>query len=312
MTDYSQKVRELFEDQFRDWALARENYRQLDDVMVRTVSFPGFSISVQFNPGRISSSAAKVDAKSIEARPCFLCEKNRPSEQRGITAESDYIILINPFPIFRRHLTIVSGSHTPQRIAGNFGTMLMLSRLLPEYVLFYNGPQCGASAPDHLHFQAGNRGFLPIEKDFANPDLCRRAGQAGDTELWLWSGYGRGIMTLRGCDSGALESAFSRFLERFGLAQSDRPEPMVNILAYHDKGSWTVHVIPRKIHRPSCYFADGDERILLSPASVDLGGVFITPRGEDFTKITAKDIRTILDEVCLGEDELKNLTHNIL
>jgi hypothetical protein len=312
MTDYSQKVRELFDDQFRDWALARDNYQQLDGVMVRTVSFPGFSISVQFNPGRITSSAAKVDAKSIEARPCFLCEKNRPAEQKGIPVEGGYIILINPFPIFRRHLTIVSGNHTPQRIAGNFGTMLMLARSLPEYVIFYNGPQCGASAPDHLHFQAGNRGFLQIEKDAANPQLCKLAGHAGDTELWLWNGYGRGIMTLRGRDSSLLEAAFNRFLERFGLAQSDRPEPMVNILAYHVAGLWTVHVIPRKVHRPSCYFAEGDEKILLSPASVDLGGVFITPRGEDFTKITAEDIMTILEEVCLGEGELKNLTNNIL
>ena len=312
MTDYSQKVRELFEGQFREWKLASDNYQQLDAVRVRTVSFPGYSISVQFNPGRITSSAAKVDAKSIETRPCFLCEKNRPAEQRGIKVEGDYIILINPFPIFRRHLTIVSGSHTPQRIAGNFGTMLSLARSLPEYVIFYNGPQCGASAPDHLHFQAGNRGFLPIEKDVTNSNLCRKEAQTGETELLLWNGYGRGIMTLRGSDSGALESAFTRFLERFGLAQADRPEPMVNILASHDKGLWTVHVIPRRVHRPSCYFAEGDARILLSPASVDLGGVFITPRGEDFTKITADDIMTILDEVCLGEDELKNLTHKIL
>jgi hypothetical protein len=312
MTDYSQRVRELFDDQFRDWKLANDNYRQLDEVRVRNVSFPGFSISVQFNPGRITSSAAKVDAKSIEARPCFLCEKNRPAEQRGIPAEGDYIILINPFPIFRRHLTIVSGSHTPQRIDGNFGTMLTLARSLPEYVIFYNGPQCGASAPDHLHFQAGNRGFLPIEMDAANPKLCRKAEQAGDTELWLWNGYGRGIMTLSGTDSRSLEAAFNRFLERFGTGQADRPEPMLNILAYHDKGIWTVHVIPRSVHRPSCYFAEGDDRILLSPASVDLGGVFITPRGEDFSKITAENIMNILEEVCLGENDLKNLTHNIL
>lgn len=312
MTDYSQKVRELFDDQFRDWKLARDNYHQLEEVRVRMVSFPGYSISVQFNPGRITSSAAKVDAKSIEARPCFLCERNRPPEQQGIPVEGDYIILINPFPIFRRHLTIVSGSHTPQRIAGNFGTMLTLARSLPEYVIFYNGPQCGASAPDHLHFQAGNKGFLPIEKDAGNTGLCKMAGRAGDTELWLWSGYGRGIMTLRGSDSGALEAVFGRFVDRIGLDQADRPEPLLNILAYHNEGRWTVHVIPRKVHRPSCYFAEGVERILLSPASVDLGGVFITPRGEDFSKITADDIRTILAEVCLGEEELKNLTNNIL
>lgn len=312
MIDYSHKVRELFNGQFREWKLARDNYDQLDRVMVRTVSFPGYDISVQFNPGRITSSAAKVDARSIEARPCFLCEKNRPPEQRGIPFEDDHIILINPFPIFRRHLTIVSISHTPQRIGGSFGTMLSLAEALPEYVVFYNGPQCGASAPDHLHFQAGNRGFLPIESDIGNPELCHRVAASGDTEIWLWSGYDRGIMTLKGTDRFAMSGVLDRFRERFAQIQPDRPEPMLNILAYHIDGLWTVHVIPRSVHRPACYFAEGGNRILLSPASVDIGGVFITPREEDFRKITAEDIHSILGEVCLGESELINLTKEII
>jgi len=312
MTDYSQKVRDLFEGQFREWTLARDNYSRLDGVMVRTVSFFGYDISVQFNPGRITSSAAKVDARSIEARSCFLCEKNRPREQRGVPFGDDYIILINPFPIFRRHLTIVSRCHTPQRIAGSFYIMLSLAQTLPDYVIFYNGPQCGASAPDHLHFQAGNRGFLPIEKDAVNPSLCRVVAEKNGTDLLLWSSYGRGILTLRGSDAEALSAAFARFHDRFALSEPDRPEPMLNILAYHDEGRWTVHIIPRRVHRPRCYFAEGDSRILLSPASVDLGGVFITPRGEDFEKISAEDITNILAEVCLGEDELKTLTKEIL
>ncbi|MHC1732309.1 MAG: DUF4922 domain-containing protein [Bacteroidales bacterium] len=312
MTDYSNKVRKLFDGQFREWKLARDNYKQLDGVMVRSVAFPGYEISVQFNPGRIISSAAKVDSKSIEARPCFLCSNNRPPEQRGVPFGDGYILLINPFPIFRRHLTVVNLAHTPQSIEGNLGTMLELARALPEYVLFYNGPQCGASAPDHLHFQAGNRGFLPIERDLDNMDLCIRIAESEGTELWLWRGYGRGIMTLKGRRSEALEKVFKRFYDRFALWQHDRPEPMLNILAYHTDDQWTVHVIPRKVHRPACYFAEGTERILLSPASVDLGGVFITPREEDFRKITAGEIQTILGEVCLDEEELANLTKEIL
>ncbi len=176
MKDYSRSVSDLFESQLSEWDLARDNYRQLDNVKVRKIFFAEFEIVVQFNPGRITSSAAKVDARSIEARPCFLCEKNRPAQQRGISFEQDYTILINPFPIFRRHLTIVSDTHTDQRIAGNFMTMLSLAEALPEYVIFYNGPQCGASAPDHLHFQAGNKGFLLIEDDFRNKSLCRKSG----------------------------------------------------------------------------------------------------------------------------------------
>jgi len=312
MSGFSEKAKELFEAQFREWKLARDNYEQLDNVRVRTVSFPGFDISVQFNPGRITSSAAKVDARSVESRPCFLCSENRPSEQRGVPFGSSCTILINPFPIFRRHLTIVNHSHTPQRIAGNFGTMLTLAQNLPEYILFYNGPECGASAPDHLHFQAGNRGFLRIEEDMLNTRLCKRVAEDNNTEIWLWNGYGRGIMTLKGSDNQAISAAFDRFRERLACTQPDRPEPMLNILAWYDAGCWTVHIIPRRAHRPACYFAEDESRILLSPASVDIGGVFITPREEDFRKITARDIMTILGEVCLGEEELTKLTSGII
>lgn len=308
MKDYSQKVRELFDSQLAEWSQARDNYRQLDNVKVREISFNGYSIAVQFNPGRITSSAAKVDARSIEARPCFLCGNNRPPEQKGVPFSDGFIILINPFPIFRRHLTIVSESHIPQRIEGSFGTMLSLARALPEYVIFYNGPQCGASAPDHLHFQAGNRGFLPVEKDFSNPLLCSKALTARSTEAWLWKGYGRGMVTLKGTDDTEIAGLFDKFYAGFARSQPDRPEPMLNVLAYHTGHEWVVHIIPRSVHRPACYFAEGDDKILLSPASVDLGGVFITPREEDFNKITPADISAILTEVCLSEEEVKILT----
>ncbi len=312
MYDHSLLVNDLFESQFREWPLARDNYGQLDSVRVRKIPFPGYEIAVQFNPGRIVSSAAKVDAGSIKARPCFLCEENRPPEQRGVQFGSDYIILINPFPIFRRHLTIVNRAHTPQQIEGNFMSMLSLAEALPDYVIFYNGPQCGASAPDHLHFQAGNRGFLPVEKDAANPGLCTAVASSGGIELSLWHGYGRGMLTLAGSDSRALDTAFSLFYRKFAATQPERPEPMLNMLAYHSAGRWTIQIIPRSLHRPSCYFAGEPGRILLSPASVDMGGVFITPREEDYNKITAADISSILREVCLSDGEIKSLTEGLL
>ncbi len=312
MKDFSRTVSDLFESQFSEWSLARDNYRHLDEVKVRRVSFPGYDISIQYNPARITSSAAKVDARSIEARPCFLCEVNRPKEQRGIQFGDGFVILINPFPIFKRHLTIVSESHIPQRIRDNFMAMLDMAEALPGFVIFYNGPQSGASAPDHLHFQAGNRGFLSVEQDFGNPLLCAREAIAGKTELWLWKDYGRGMMTLTGSDAGAIADIFDRFFMMFAVRQPERPEPMLNIIAYRSGDKWIVHIIPRTVHRPACYFAEGDEKILLSPASVDLGGVFITPREEDFLKITAADISGIFREVCLGEGELKKLTAELL
>ncbi len=312
MYDHSDIVNDLFESQFREWPLARDNYGQLDSVRVRKIPFPGYEIAVQFNPGRIVSSAAMVDAGSIKARPCFLCEDNRPPEQRGVPFGSDYIILINPFPIFRRHLTIVNRAHTPQQIEGNFLSMLSMAEALPDFVIFYNGPQCGASAPDHLHFQAGNRGFLPVEMDAGNPGLSSTVASSGGIELRLWSGYGRGMLTLAGSDSRALDNAFTRFYNKFAATQPERPEPMLNMLAYHSAGRWTIHIIPRRLHRPSCYFAAEPGRILLSPASVDMGGVFITPREEDYIKITAADISSILEEVCLSDGEVKSLTEGLL
>ncbi len=312
MRDYSTGVSDLFAGQLNEWDLARDNYRQLDNVKIRKIFFAEFEVTVQFNPGRITSSAAKVDAGSIEARPCFLCEKNRPQQQRGLRFEQDYDILINPFPIFNRHLTIVSDTHTDQRIAGNFTTMLELAMALPGFVIFYNGPQCGASAPDHLHFQAGNKGFLPIETDFRNKSLCTMVAVDYRAELWAWQRYGRGIMTLKGTDKEALASIFGIFYKRFALTQPDRPEPMLNILASFSDNRWIIHVIPRKLHRPSCYFAEGKDKILLSPAAVDMGGVFITPREEDFIKITSTDISGIFMQTCLTDREISSLTADIL
>lgn len=312
MKDYSTGVSDLFAGQLNEWDLARNNYRQLDNVKIRKIFFAEFEVTVQFNSGRITSSAAKVDAGSIEARPCFLCEKNRPPQQRGLRFEKDYDILINPFPIFNRHLTIVSDTHTDQRIAGNFTTMLELAKALPGFVIFYNGPQCGASAPDHLHFQAGNKGFLPIETDFGNKSLCRMVAVDYGAELWAWQKYGRGIMTLKGADKEALASIFGIFYNRFALTQPDRPEPMLNILASFSDNTWIIHVIPRKLHRPSCYFAEGKDKILLSPAAVDMGGVFITPREEDFIKITSTDISGIFMQTCLTDREISSLTADIL
>ena len=303
MVRYTERVDELFSAQLRDWELARVNYALLSKVKTRAIEFEGFRIFVQFNPERMRSSAAKVDTKSIESRPCFLCEKNRPSEQKGVPFGKDLTILINPFPIFSRHLTIPTEKHIDQRIAGSFSRMLDLAEAIPEYVVFYNGPQCGASAPDHLHFQAGKIGFLPIEKDFEERKLVRLLSGRNQVEIWHWRDYLRGIITLKGSDKEEIISAFNSFFERFYHLQPDKPEPMLNILAYYNIDDWIIHLIPRKIHRPVQFFAKGDDQILLSPASVDLGGVIITPREEDFNKITASDIKDIFCQVCIDENE---------
>ena len=224
----------------------------------------------------------------------------------------DSTVLVNPFPIFRKHLTIPSEMHIDQLIRNSFEDMLNLSKAIPEFAVFYNGPQCGASAPDHLHFQAGNTGFLPIEKDFSEGKFITLISKRKGIEVWHWSGYLRGIITLKGIDKEELIQAFHNFYNKFSEIQPDRPEPMVNILAYYYPEGWVIHIIPRKLHRPCQFFAPGNEQILLSPASVDLGGVIITPREEDFSKIGVSDIESIFGQVCLEEEEIDRIFTDLI
>ena len=304
-------VHKFIEEQLQDWDLAAVNYSALKDVRTKSVPFDNYEIIVQFNPKRIISSSAKVDAKTIESRPCFLCSKNLPARQRSLPFKEDYLILINPFPIFNRHLTIPKLNHTDQRIKGNFTDMLDLCRYLDEFTIIYNGPKSGASAPDHFHFQAGNKGFMPIEKDFAKKSHCKVISQTVHSTIYSWVDYMRGAVTIESKDKGILAEWFDHFLLIFTRLQPWEPEPLLNIISWYSVDSWVVSLFPRKIHRPKQYFEKGEKQILLSPASVDLGGTLITPREEDFKKITKADIEDIFAQVCLGEDAITDIMNEI-
>jgi hypothetical protein len=182
--------------------------------------------------------------------------------------------------------------------------MLQLAGKLPGFVVFYNGPQCGASAPDHLHFQAGERGFMPLENDFLAGKHTEKIALKSGIEAWHWKKYLRGILSLKGKDRNMLINVFNDFYRIFSEIQCDKPEPMLNILAYSDHDGWVIHIIPRKAHRPSRFFKEGSGQILVSPASVDLGGVIITPREDDYDKLGKDEITDIFRQVCYDENEL--------
>lgn len=310
-------IHNLLTEQMASWATARDNYAALTGVQVKELDVRGVPYKVQFNPARIVSSAAKVDARSIGQRKCFLCPAHLPAEQEGVPFGGHYQILVNPFPIFPRHLTIPELEHLPQRIAPRFADMLELAEALPEYTVFYNGPRCGASAPDHAHFQAGNKGFMPIEGDWRR----RVAGQiaaCGEAVLWYLDDAPRTTLVIESAskeDAATLFGIIYRSLE----VKPGEEEPMMNVLASLSPnpspagrgGVWTVFVFPRARHRPACYTAEGEANLLSSPASVDLGGVFITPVEKDFRKITAEDVAQILSEVCLPEAEFEKLKRRI-
>lgn len=299
-------INQLITSQLAQWETARNNYAALQGVRVKSIDIDGTTYKAQFNPARIVSSGAKVDAQSIKERKCFLCPANRPAVQEGIAWGGHYDLLINPFPIFPRHLTIPDTAHVPQRIHGRLGEMMAMARDLEEFTIFYNGPKCGASAPDHAHFQAGNKGFMPIEQQ-AKERPALPLDHEGESTLSLLDDTVRTTLVLRAkcIDEGV--ALFDRLYQRLPLP-TDEAEPMMNILALYEAAEgWTLFIFPRAKHRPDCYFAEGEARLLSSPASVDMGGVFIFPVEKDFERIDAKLLQGILQEVCMPYDQVKKL-----
>lgn len=305
----NQTIHNLINEQLTSWETARNNYEALSTVKVKELDVNGVLYKVQFNPARIVSSGAKVDAKTIKERKCFLCPANLPPVQKGVPFKEHYNILVNPFPIFPRHLTVPEQAHVDQRIATRIEDMLDLAKALTDYVIFYNGPKCGASAPDHAHFQGGNKGFLPIEKDWKN-QIGEKVVDYGQATLWAQNDAPRATLVI---ESASKEDAVRLFdiIYRSLTVKPGEEEPMMNVLALYEDSKWVVFVFPREKHRPACYTAEGEANLLSSPASVDLGGVFITPVEKDFLKITAEDIAQILSEVCVSAADFQQIQQRI-
>jgi len=310
--ELKREIDKLFSDQLNSWELARSNYAGLLNTRIKAFQFGGFKILVQFNPKRIISSSARVDLHSISARPCFLCEKNRPREQKSVLYRNKLLLLVNPYPVFDGHLTLASTGHEPQRILSNFDMMLEIARDLPQNTIIYNGPQCGASAPDHFHFQAVRKGNMPIEIDFTKEGPDKKCTEYQSVIIHTWGNYLRELITLQGKDPAVLESLFSMIYRSLQQEIPSPEEPMMNILAGYYRDQWVIHLFPRKMHRPDRYFAAGERQLLLSPASIDMGGVLIMPLEKDFIKITREDIEDVYRQVCVGEKNIQRLLNEFL
>lgn len=308
-----QILTEFAEVQKRIWPLAKTNYDGLKLVEEKLFLFDGFQLKAQFNPERIRSSAAKVDQQSIAERTCFLCSENRPAEQQAMAFGDNFLILVNPYPIFKTHLTITSSHHTDQRFLPAVKSMLLLAKAMEGFTVFYNGPQAGASAPDHLHFQAGEKGFMVVDEEFQS--LKAHSGSAlllaPRTQVWYFNNYLRKMISLETRSMEEAMAVLEAYYQSFARLQPVNNEPMMNVLCSWSEEVWTIHLFPRKKHRPRQYFAEGDGQLLISPGAVDMGGVFIIPRREDFEKITASDVADILEQVSLDDESFIKLVEGI-
>ncbi len=304
--DYGSAAKILLEQQQRSWPQLAAGYDSLKTVQTKSLEFDGYEIKVQFNPGRIFSSSAKVDAASIKNRKCFLCFENLPSEQKGILYGQDYLILGNPFPIFPEHFTLPNINHFPQAVKGSFAKFLSFAKdMSKHYTVFYNGPKCGASAPDHLHFQAGNKFFMPLDSEFGS--LKKKFGEIlFEDEGMSVAGIDDGLrryISIEGDGEQFIKKIFEKFYGIYQTLTKTAEEPMMNILAsYLPEEGWRVIIFLRSKHRSSHYFAEGEDNILLSPASVDIGGVCITPLEKDFNKITKDKLIEIFREISIGKE----------
>lgn len=303
----------FIENQLAKWQTARTNHEALNQIETRRFELAGNTITVQFNPARAVSTCAKVDKSSIEARKCFLCPENKPNEQDEIIISLDepFSLRINPYPILPGHLTISSLKHQDQVLADKTIRQLpgKLISWLEEYfasgyVLFYNGAKCGASAPDHFHFQAVKQSDVPVIQQWER--LMETAVREKEIKTENGNTYSSFQITSYICpiqvficnhSADILPEMINQYLESLPLHEGES-EPRYNLFAWQDKQrGFTMAYFPREEHRPACYTATGGEQLLVSPGALDMAGLLVTPRKEDFDKITESDITQIYKEV---------------
>ncbi len=292
----------LLDGQKKTWPGLAEGYASLEALRTREIEGGGWRVKVQFNPRRIVSSGARVDPESIRRRPCFLCPENLPPEQRGILYRDAYLILCNPAPIVPGHLTIAHLRHFPQSLWENREMLLRLAvDFGPRMAVFYNGPQAGASAPDHLHFQALPVGFLPVEREILAPGNLARVGERDGAVLWRSVGLGRGIIVIEGTGAKGVAAALGEVVAALGRSAPSGEEPLMNLFCTHTGVGWRLMIFPRRKHRPDAYFREGEERLLVSPGAVDMAGLIVTPREEDYQAMNPALVQGIFREVAYDD-----------
>ena len=298
-------ISRFFNRQLEKWDDARHRFRDLKHVETKKLSE---EVRLQFNPARIMSTGAKIDKKTLGERPCFLCDKNRPKEQMSQQIDERFHLLVNPFPILPVHFTIPARKHQPQAIYKNYGEMHRFLSLHSELMVFYNGPKCGASAPDHLHFQAGTSGILPLQANWQrlSRNLTDIISLNDEEKIAVVRDFIVPAFVIISKSEESDETLFHRLYKSMPM-RGDETEPMINIIAWRKEDEYISVVIPREKHRPEAYFAEGDAQVMVSPGALDMSGLIITPREEDFHKLTEESATTILQECGISTEKMNSI-----
>lgn len=302
-------ISRFFNRQLEMWEDARHRFRDLKHVEVRQLSD---QLKVQFNPARIVSTGAKIDKHTLGERPCFLCERNRPKEQMTKQIDDHFQLLVNPFPILPVHFTIPATKHQPQSIYRHYGEMHRLLSLHSELMVFYNGPKCGASAPDHLHFQAGTSGVLPLQTNWQrlSRSLTDVISLNDEEKISVLRDFLVPAFVIISKSEDSDEELFHRLYRSMPM-RGDESEPMMNIIAWRKGDEFISVVIPREKHRPDAYFAEGEAQMMVSPGALDMAGLIITPREEDFSKINLDKATALLCECGISAEKMEAIVSNL-
>lgn len=295
-------ISRFFNRQLEVWTDARHRFRDLKHVEIRQFSD---QLKLQWNPARIVSTGAKIDKKTLGERPCFLCDKNRPKEQMSKQIDEKFHLLVNPFPILPVHFTIPARKHQPQLIYKNYGEMHRFISLHSDLMVFYNGPKCGASAPDHLHFQAGTNGILPLQTNWQrlSRNLTDIISLNDEEKISVVRDFIVPAFVIISKSAESDETLFRRLYKAMPQ-RGDETEPMMNIISWRKGEEFISVVIPREKHRPEAYFAEGDAQFVVSPGALDMSGLIITPREEDFRKLTEEKALSLLQECGVSEEKM--------
>lgn len=302
-------ISRFFNRQLEMWEDARHRFRDLKHVEVCQLSD---QLKVQFNPARIVSTGAKIDKHTLGERPCFLCERNRPKEQMTKQIDDHFQLLVNPFPILPVHFTIPATKHQPQSIYRHYGEMHRLLSLHSELMVFYNGPKCGASAPDHLHFQAGTSGVLPLQTNWQrlSRSLTDVISLNDEEKISVLRDFLVPAFVIISKSEDSDEELFHRLYRSMPM-RGDESEPMMNIIAWRKGDEFISVVIPREKHRPDAYFAEGEAQMMVSPGALDMAGLIITPREEDFSKINLDKATALLRECGISAEKMEAIVSNL-